>query len=278
MTKKKQLKVQDTIIQWQVIGEEDYICLTDMAKGFEGDPRDYIRNWLRTGATIEFLGVWEQVHNVSFNVVEFHHIKSQFTENTFLMSVKKWLELTGAIGITAKSGRYGGTYAHSDIAIQFANWLSPSFYVYLIKEFQRLKTEESNRLQLEWNTNRFISKRNYALHTDSIKQNLLPQSIYETEDQWIEYASEADLLNRAVFGIISKKWREDNPDKAKKGNMRDYANTIQLLVLSNLEAINAELIRESVSKEERFQRLCTAALHQFGIFYRDQNLIDKGFS
>ena len=203
-----------------------------------------------TGSTIEFLGAWEQIHNEEhFNVVEFHHIKAQFTENTFLMSVKKWIERTGAIGIIAKAGRYGGTYAHSDIAIMFANWLSPAFYVHLIKEFQRLKQAEASLQGLEWNANRFITKRNYALQTEAIKNVLLPQSVEPPEKDWLMYAGEADILNMALFGTTAKSWRENHPNEAKKGeNIRDHATNIQLLVLSNLEAINSELIKEGLSK------------------------------
>lgn len=273
MAKKKEFKVQDVVVRWNTIDDEDYISLTDIAKG----DRFSIYSWMKNRNTIELLIGWEQLYNPHFNRDHLDTVRKDISLNSYRITPKKWIELTGSIGILAKSGRHGaGTWAHIDIAVDFAAWLDPIFRLYLIKEFRRLKEEESDRLQLDWNANRFISKRNYALHTDSIKQNLLPQSIYETEDQWIEYASEADLLNRAVFGTTSKAWREANPDKAQKGNMRDYANTIQLLVLSNLEAINAELIRESLPKEERFERLCTAALHQFGVFYRDQNLIDKG--
>ena len=270
MAKKRQISVNDAIIQWQQVNNQDYISLTDMAKGFEGDPRDYIRNWLRTGSTIEFLGTWEQLHNADFNVVEFHHIKSQFTENTFLMSTKKWIERTQAIGLMAKSGRYGGTYAHSDIAIVFANWLSPSFYVYLVKEFQRLKDVEQQRLGLEWDANRFLTKRNYRLQTEAIKTNLIPMYERPRDDEWITYAEEADLLNVALFGITAKQWREANPKAAEGGfNIRDRASNIELIVLSNLEAINSELIREALPKEERFLRLQQAALFQLQIFVKD---------
>jgi hypothetical protein len=241
-----------------------------MAKGFEGDPRDYIRNWLRTGATIEFLGVWEQIHNTHFNVVEFHHIKAQFTENTFLMSTKKWIEHTGAIGIRAKAGRYGGTYAHSDIAIQFANWLSPSFYVYLIKEVQRLKSEEYKRNQLEWSTSRFLSKINYTLQTEAIETNLIPR--LEGKEKSLAYASEADLVNLALFGQTARQWREEHPEA--KGNIRDGASIRQLIVLSNLETHNSYLIMAGASKEARFQRLCEIAASQLEIFSRDKRLND----
>lgn len=270
MAGKKQIKVQDTLVQWEVVDDSDYICITDMAKGFEGDPRDYIRNWLRTGATLEFLGTWEQIHNTDFNVVEFHHIKSQFTENTFLMSVKKWLERTNAKGIRAKAGRYGGTYAHSDIAIQFANWLSPSFYVYLIKEVQRLKSEEHKRKELEWSTSRFLSKINYTLQTEAIETTLLPR--LEGKEKGLAYATEADLINMALFGQTARQWKLAHPDAT--GNMRDAASIRQLIVLSNLETHNSYLIMAGASKEARYLRLCEIAKSQLEIFSRDKRLND----
>jgi len=271
MAGKKELKVQDTLIQWEVVNDADYICITDMAKGFEGDPRDYIRNWLRTGATIEFLGVWEQLHNATFNVVEFHHIKSQFTENTFLMSTKKWIERTGAMGMYAKAGRYGGTYAHSDIAIHFANWLNPAFYVYLIKEVQRLKSEEHQRKKMEWNTSRFLSKINYSLQTEAIETALIPR--LQGKEKGLAYASEADLINLALFGQTARQWREAHPEA--KGNIRDSASIMQLVVLSNLETHNSYLIMAGASKEARYQRLCEIAASQLEIFSRDKRLNDE---
>jgi hypothetical protein len=233
-----------------------------MARNFEGDPRDHLRNWLRNGSTIEFLGVWEKVHNPDFNVVGFHHIKTEFTRNTFLMSVTKWIENTDAIGITAKSGRYGGTFAHSDIAVQFATWLSPEFYVYLVKEFQRLKIQEAQEKSdaLEWNVKRLLTKINYSVHTDAIKEKLIPPRLAQNKTTGLVYAEEADILNLALFGMTAKEWRLQNPDA--KGNIRDQASTEQLLVLANLEAINAELIRQGLSQDERVVRLNEAAITQ----------------
>jgi hypothetical protein len=261
-SKKKTLLVQGREIALILKEKGDYICLTDMARKFEGDPRDHIRNWLRNGSTIEFLGVWEKVHNPDFNVVQFHHIKTEFTRNTFLMSVAKWIENTSAIGITAKSGRYGGTFAHSDIAVQFATWLSPEFYVYLVKEFQRLKTLEvkEQKESLEWNVKRILSKINYTVHTDAIKEALIPPRLVQSKTNGLVYAGEADILNMALFGMTAKEWRHQNSDA--KGNIRDEATTEQLLVLANLEAINAELIRQGLEQEERIIRLNEAAITQ----------------
>ena len=265
MAKKKTINVQGAEIRLLPQSDTDYISLTDMAKNFEGDPRDHLRNWLRNGSTIEFLGVWEQVHNSSFNVVEFHHIKTQFTQNTFLMSVNKWITLTNAIGIKAKSGRYGGTYAHTDIAVQFATWLSPEFYVYLTKEFQRLKTKEAAEQQeaLEWNLKRTLAKINYRIHTDAIKANLIPERISKDSQGAMIYASEADVLNVALFGIPARVWRARNPDK--KGNIRDYATGEQLLVLANLESHNAQFIKEGLSQEERLVKLNEIAIYQMQV-------------
>ncbi|MBL4648101.1 MAG: KilA-N domain-containing protein [Aureispira sp.] len=261
----KKIIIQNKEIGYHSSKAGDFICLTDMVRGLEGDPRDYIRNWLRTGTTLEFLGVWEKVHNPKFNVVEFHHIKTEFIKNTFLMSTKKWITRTHATGLQAKAGRYGGTYAHSDIAIQFATWLSPEFYVYMIKEFQRLKAEEAEEAKetLEWNVKRILSKINYEILTDSIRENLIPFKLEGKEKAGFVYASEADLMNVALFGITAKEWRIANAEK--KGNMRDFATAEQLLVLANLENINAEYIKDGFAQDERLIRLNDAAIHQMKI-------------
>ena len=260
--KKSSITVQGNEIALILQEQGDYISLTDMARKFEGDPRDHIRNWLRNGSTIEFLGVWEKVHNPEFNVVEFHHIKTEFTRNTFLMSVSKWIDQTGAIGITAKAGRYGGTFAHSDIAVQFATWLSPEFYVYLVKEFQRLKQIEAQekRDALDWSVKRLLTKINYSIHTDAIKETLIPPRLAQGKTAGLIYAGEADILNVALFGVTAAQWRSQNSEV--KGNIRDHATTEQLLVLANLEAINAELIRSGLSQDERVIRLNEAAITQ----------------
>ena len=244
-----------------------------MARNFEGDPRDHIRNWLRNGSTIEFLGAWEELHNANFNVVGFHHIKSQFTKNTFLMSVAKWIEHTGAIGMSAKAGRYGGTYAHNEIALQFATWLSPEFHVYLVKEFKRLKVKEAEeeKESLEWNIKRVLSKINYQIHTDAVKENLIPAKIYNRpkKDGFI-YAGEADILNVALFGMTAKEWRLQNPEK--KGNIRDHATGEQLLIMANLESINAEFIKEGLSQDERLDKLNEIAIYQMQVLVNSAGL------
>ncbi len=241
----------------------EFICLTDMARGMEGDPKDYIRNWLRNGSTIEFLGVWEKVHNPNFNVVEFHHIKAEFTRNAFLMSVGKWKEQTGAIGIEARLGKYGGTYAHSDVAIQFATWLSPEFYVYLTQEFQRLKTDESTRLGLDWNLKRQLAKANWYIHTEAVREHLVPLIDWNTKREAYAQASEADLLNLALFGMTAREWKAANPDLP--GNLRDHAATEQLLVLANLQSLNAKLLEWDSPRDQRLEILNKTAREQMDI-------------
>lgn len=274
MAKKKTIEVQDIVITWQVIEEEDYICITDMVRN-EDRPEVVIQNWMRTSNTLTFLAAWEELNNPDFKHIEFDVLLADAGYNRFTMSVKKWRDRVNGIGLLAKKGRSGGTFAHKDIAFEFGTWISPKFKLLLIREFQRLKQAEADQEQLEWNVNRFLTKRNYGLQTQAIKTTILPVSDPEEED-WISYAKEADILNFALFGVTAKQWRESNPDLAKKGdNIRDHATNIQLLVLSNLEAINAELIRETLSKDERFERLKQAAVFQLGIYYRDQALINK---
>lgn len=276
MAKRKEIKVQDITVSWQVINDEDYISLTDIARKYNEKTDVVLQSWMRNGSTVEFLGLWEQLQNPNFNPHGFAGIKNRVGFNNFYLSVKEWVKETNAIGIQARTGRYGGTFAHKDIVFEFASWIDVKFKLYLILEFQRLKEAEANQQQIEWNANRFLTKRNYSLQTEAVKQVLLPQSTYKTEDQWIEYASEADILNGALFGTTAKQWRESHPEEAKRGeNIRDYATNIQLIVLSNLEAINAELIRDGIAKEERYLRLQQAALFQLGIYYRDQQLIDN---
>ena len=274
--KKKQLTVQDTIINWHTIDQGDYISLTDMAN-WDNDPNANvrIRNWLKRGNTVLFMEAWEHMHNPNFKYDQMVVLKAQLLQESYVLSPKRWIEATGAIGIFVKMGRYGGVFGHIDIALEFGSWLDPVFKLYLIKEFQRLKGEEANRKNLEWNANRFLTKRNYALQTEAIKRNLLPLSTEPPEREWLEYAGEADILNMALFGMTAKVWREKHPQEAKKGeNIRDHATNIQLIVLSNLEALNAEWIRETLTKEERYERLKQAAVFQLGIFYRDRHLIE----
>nr|WP_303626660.1 KilA-N domain-containing protein [Ferruginibacter sp. HRS2-29] len=214
---------------------------------------------MRNRNTVEYLGIWETVYNPAFNYGEFAIIKSQAGLNNYKLSVKEWVEKTNAIGLKATAGRYGGTYAHPDIAFEFGMWISPQFKIYLIKEFQRLKNDESNRLQLEWNLQRTISKINYQIHTDAIKENLVPQAITKQQAGYV-YANEADLLNVALFGITAKEWRDVNPGKT--GNIRDYATLEQLVVLSNIESINALLIKHGLSQQERLTQLNQVAITQ----------------
>ena len=224
-----------------------FISLTDIAKYKSDDPTAVIQNWMRGRDVIEFLGLWEMLHNSDFKPIEFEGFKNQAGANAFTMSPKKWIESTNAIGIISKSGRYGGTYAHSDIAFEFASWISPEFKLYIIKDYKRLKSDETSRLSLNWNLNREISKLNYRIHTDAIKENLLPQELTAKQVSFT-YADEADMLNVVLFGETAKEWREANADK--NGNMRDYASINELLVLANLESYNAILIKQGKSQKE----------------------------
>lgn len=261
MAKSKVIDVMGNPVKLSIVNNEEYINLTDMARGREGDAGEYIRNWIRAGSTISFLGVWEKVHNSDFNLVEFNQIKMEQSENAFIMSTKKWINRTGAVGLQAKAGRYGGTYAHNEIAIHFASWLSPEFHVYFVKEFKRLKDEEVKQKQeaLDWNIKRFLSKVNYKIQADAIKNNLIPANIKSTV-KGAYYASEADLLNVALFGMTAKQWK--NVSNGKKGNLRENASPEQLLVLANLETHNAEFIKEGLTQEERVERLNQIAIHQ----------------
>lgn len=241
-------------------GDEDYISLTDIAKSRNPDhPDDLIRNWLRNRNTLELLGIWEQLHNASFNPVEFDGIKKQAGLNSFTLTPKQWIEKTAAIGIESRAGRYGGTYAHTDVAFEFASWVSVEFKLYLIKEFQRLKEDENRRLSLAWNLNRTLAKINYRLHTDAIQAHLIPAEVTPKQAS-ITYANEADLLNVALFGQTAREWREANPDK--DGNMRDHATLEQLLVLANIENMNAEFIHMELPQGERLKRLNAIAIRQ----------------
>ena len=241
-------------------GDEDYISLTDIAKSRNPDhPDDLIRNWLRNRNTLELLGIWEQLHNTSFNPVEFDGIKQQAGLNSFTLTPKQWIEKTAAIGIESRAGRYGGTYAHTDVAFEFASWVSVEFKLYLIKEFQRLKEDENRRLSLAWNLNRTLAKINYRLHTDAIQAHLIPAEVTPQQAS-ITYANEADLLNVALFGQTAREWRDANPDK--EGNMRDHATLEQLLVLANIENMNAEFIHMELPQGERLKRLNAIAIRQ----------------
>ena len=261
------ITVQNTDITVMKIDKEDFICLTDMAKARTDANRaaDVIKNWLRARTTLEFLGTWEVMYNSNFKVVEFDHFKSEAGLHTFTLSAKEWIEKTNAIGMYVQAGRYGGTYAHKDIAFEFGSAISPVFKLYLLKEYQRLKDEENDRLKLEWDAKRFLSKSNYLIHTDAVKNYVLPQSNYSVSTEWLAYADEADLLNVALFGCTAKAWRDANPELAKSGNIRDYAFIAELTVLSNLETHNAELIKGGVSKAERFKTLREIAQYQLRV-------------
>lgn len=238
--------------------EQDYISLTDMVKSFEGGSA-LIEQWLKNKDTVLFLGVWEQINNPAFNSLGFEGIRNEAGRNSFYLSAKKWIDATGAIGLHAKAGRYGGTYAHRDIAFEFGSWLSPEFKLYLIKEFQRLKDEEARATSLEWSFQRTLAKINYRIHTDAIKERLIPPQLTKAQTVTV-YASEADLLNVALFGMTAAQWRQAN--RQQKGNMRDVATLEQLVVLSNLESINAVLIHQGLTGPERLAQLNTIAITQ----------------
>jgi len=258
--KNNKIIVNGSEISIMHIETEDFISLTDIAKHKDAvNTDDIIKNWLRNRNTIELLGFWEQLYNPDFKPVEFDGFRKLAGLNSFTMTPKKWIESTNAIGIISKSGRYGGTYAHKDIAFEFASWISIEFKLYIIKEFQRLKDEESDRLQLNWNLQRTISKINYKIHTDAIKESLIPAEITKQQATMV-YASEADLLNVALFGITAKQWRDVHTDE--KGNLRDKASLEQLIVLSNLESINALLISQGLSQHDRLVQLNKVAIVQ----------------
>jgi hypothetical protein len=260
------IKVLGTEISYYQQKEADYISLTDMVKNLENGLA-LIEKWLRNKNTIEFLGIWEELNNPFFNSLEFEGIKNQAGLNRFVLSVKQWAEKTNSKGIIAKAGRYGGTYAHKDIAFEFASWISPQFKLYLIKEFQRLKDEE--RQSLGWDIRRNLAKINYRVHTDAIKENLIPPELSKAQINLI-YASEADILNMALFGVTAGDWRTKNPDK--KGNIRDYANVSQLVCLSNLENLNALFISEGLSQGIRLFKLNQIAIQQMKLLTEDKSV------
>lgn len=239
--------------------DDDYISLTDIARYKSDTPADVIKSWLRSKDTIQFLGVWESINNPDFKVGEFDHFKSSAGTNAFTLSPSKWINDTNAVGLIAKAGRYGGTYAHKDIAFEFASWVSPEFKLYIIQDYQRLKESENSLDKIEWQLQRLISKTNYTLHTEAIKDNLLNSNLSKAQIGYT-YATEADMLNVAVFGLTAKQWKQHNPDK--KGNQREHASMEELIVLSNIESRNAELIREGLSQKERLIKLNELARYQ----------------
>ena len=267
----QKVNVKDTEITVVQVNNEDYFCLTDMLKAKDGD--FFITDWLRNRNTLEYIGIWEQVYNPDFNYGEFAIIKSQSGLNSFKISVKEFVERTNAISLQAKAGRYGGTYAHKDIAFEFAMWISPEFKIYIVKEFQRLKEEEQK--QLGWSAKRELAKINYRIHTDAIKQNLIPPELTPAQKSFV-YADEADMLNVAMFGVTAKQWREANPEL--KGNIRDYATINQLICLSNMENLNAVFINDGIPQSERLEKLNKIAIQQMKVLenVEDRKLLTEG--
>ena len=271
MTKTKIIQVQNTPIT--IISEKgnDFICLTDMAKAKAGDARaaDIIKNWIRTRTSLEFIGTWEEMYNPGFKVVEFDHFKMQAGLPSFVLSPGQWIEKTNAIGMYVSAGRYGGTFAHKDIAFEFGSAISPVFKLFLIKEFQRLKTDESHRLKLDWSLQRTLAKVNYHLHTSAIREKLIPKELTKTEAAFV-YATEADLLNMALFGKTAVQWRNENP--LAEGNIRDDAALEQLVVLTNLESLNAVWIEQGISSSDRLLQLNKIAIQQLKTLSKSPSL------
>ena len=269
---KTEILVKETKVGVMRIGNTNYISLTDLAKyQNSSDPSFTVKNWLRRVTTIDYVGLWEQIHNDSFNLVEFDQIKTEYGRNSFAMSPTQWIKRTNAIGIISKGGKYSiGTYAHPDIAFEFASWLSPEFKLYLITEFERLKSNEAYQEKIDWQANRLLSKLNYIVHTDSIKINIVPE-LTDSQKKYV-YAEEADVLNVALFGMTAKEWREKNPKLAKEGNMRDYTDLLHLVILNNLQNTNAELIEEKVPQNERLVKLNKIAKRQMEILKDNKNI------
>lgn len=273
--KNRVIEVQNVQISISKQDLQEYICITDIAKAKSGESRsaDVVKNWLRNRNTLEFLGTWEMMYNPEFKVVEFDHFKAEAGLHTFVLSVAEWVNQTNATGLYVKRGKYGGTYAHKDIAFEFASAVSPVFKLFLIKEFQRLKEAENNSRQKEWDAKRFLSKNNYLIQTDAVNKYLLPNVNYRENLQWLAYAEEADVLNVALFGFTAKAWREANPELAKKSNVRDFATINELTVLSNLESHNAQMLREGRGKEERFKILKGIAEYQLHVLNAAEKIV-----
>jgi len=266
--KNTKIEVKGVEVAFTRTKQEDFICITDIAKFKNPDaPRDIIKNWMRSKNTIELLGLWEKLNNPNFKQVEFDLFRNEAGYNHFVLSPQKWISTTNAIGLQSKSGRYGGTYAHIDIALEFASWVSVEFKFYLIKEFQYLKSQQAK--ELDWNIKRKLTKINYRIHTDAVKENLIPQNLSPKQTSFV-YASEADVLNMALFGKTAKQWRDENPDK--KGNIRDYADVSQLVCLVNLENLNAVFIDEGLKQSERLTRLNQIAMQQMKILVQDTSV------
>lgn len=268
MAKNKKIQVQGREISLFQIDQQDFISLTDIAKHKTDDSSAVIANWMRNRNTVEFLGIWETLYNPDFNPLEFEGFRKQAGLNAFTLSPQKWKDTTNAIGFVVKAGRYGGTYAHKDIALKFASWISVEFELYIVKEFQRLKEKENE--QLGWDVKRQLTKINYRIHTDAVKENLIPAELSKQQMSAV-YASEADLLNMALFGKTAKQWRDENPDKA--GNIRDYSNVSQLVCLANLETLNAHFIQQALPQEERLALLNSSAIQQMRLLTEDSRVI-----
>ena len=268
MAKNKKFELIGSDVSFFHEGTDDYISLTDLAKHKNAEHTGVvIAHWLSTRYTVDFMGIWERVNNPDFNLTEFRDIKNESGSNGYVLSAKQWIEKTNAIGIISKAGRYGGTYAHKDIAFEFATWISPELKFYLIKEFQRLK--EAEQRQIGWDVKRQLSKINYGIHTDAIKENLIPAALTKKQISFV-YASEADLLNVALFGNTAKQWRDENPDKT--GNIRDHANVSQLVCLANLETLNAHLIQQGLAQGERLKLLNQTAIQQMRLLTEDKRI------
>ncbi len=266
MKKNNKIQVKGLQVGLMQLEQQDFICITENAKFKNPEaPADIIKNWLRTKNTIELLGLWEKLHNPHFKLVEFDQFKNEAGYNHFVLSPQKWIETTNAIGLQSKSGRYGGTFAHIDIALEFASWVSVEFKFYLIKEFQYLKSQQEK--ELDWNIKRKLTKINYHIHTDAIKENLIPKHLTPQQISYV-YANEADVLNMALFGKTAKQWRDENPDK--NGNIRDYANVSQLVCLANLENLNAVFINEAIPQNKRLLKLNQIAIQQMKILVQDR--------
>lgn len=267
---KKKIKVQDAEINLLIRESGEYVNLTDMARKFNERTDVVIQRWLRNRNTIEFLAIWEQLNNPDFNPTHLDGIRSDLSLNSYVLSSKQWISMTGAIGIEARAGRYGGTYAHTDIAMEFGTWLSPVFKMYLIKEFQRLKEEEAETKNLEWNIRRIMAKANYRIQTEAVRKHLIPPKLKSTKFEGKYYASEADVINVALFGLTARQWKAANPKKS--GNMRDHATHEQLLVLSNLQSLNAKLMKWDCDQEQRLQILNESAIEEMNILISSQSL------
>ncbi len=270
--KKQTITVEGAKIRLYSRNDHDYICITDMARKFNDRTDVIIQRWLRNSSTVDFLELWEKLYNPNFNPIHLGGIRENISRNSFILSVKQWISMTNAIGLESRAGRYGGTYAHKDIAYEFGSWLSPAFKLYMIIEFQRLKTEEAKRLETGWDVKRLLTKANFHIHRESVRENLVPVIDWNTKREAIYHASEIDLLNLALFGMTAKEWRIANPNK--KGNIRDHASSMQLLILANLQSLNAKLLQWDCDREQRIQILNETAREQMAILLNQKAIED----